>query len=44
MFEELMDEYEIYDENKLFSLFLYEDFINSALLNINEINNIVFRK
>ncbi|CUP81045.1 DUF4004 family protein [Clostridium baratii] len=41
MFEELMDEYEIYDENKLFSLFLYEDLINSALLNINEINNIV---
>lgn len=41
MFENVMGEYDVYDENKLFSLFLYEDLINSGILNINEINNIV---
>lgn len=41
MFENVMGECDVYDENKLFSLFLYEDLINSGILNINEINNIV---
>lgn len=40
-FDELIGEYKTYDGNILFSLLLYEKLINSAILNINEVNEIV---
>lgn len=40
-FDELMGEYETYDGNILFSLLLYEELINSSILNIHEVNEIV---
>ncbi|MEG1002326.1 DUF4004 family protein [Clostridium sp.] len=40
-FEGLMGEYKVYNSSKLFELFLYDELINTALLNINEVNNIV---
>lgn len=40
-FDELMGEYETYDGNILFSLLLYKELINSSILNIHEVNEIV---
>ncbi|MGL4570774.1 MAG: DUF4004 family protein [Clostridium sp.] len=40
-FDEIMGECKVYNSSKLFELFLYDELINTALLNINEVNNIV---
>ena len=40
-FDQIMGECKVYNSSKLFELFLYDELINTALLNINEVNNIV---